>query len=128
MYFMTHGGMQWYGKGLVHDSGVVWQGCGMTLWCGCTGGRCLGLHWEDPRDQAQRGGRQAGGWLLFDAALVWFCFRVWFWFILVQCRCGVPMALCWRQWILYWTQEYNIVRQAGEQNHDVDKSHAEMLS
>ena len=77
-------------------------------------------------DQAQRGGRQAGGWLLFDAALVWFCFRVWF--ILVQCRCGVPMARCWRQWILYWTQEYNIVRQAGEQNHDVDKSHAEMLS
>ena len=77
MYFMAHGGMQWYGKGLVHDSGVVWQGCGMTLWCGCTGGRCLGLHWEDPRDQAQRGGRQAGGWLLFDAALVW----VWFGFL-----------------------------------------------
>ena len=28
-------------------------------------------------DQAQRGGRQAGGWLLFDAALVW----VWFGFL-----------------------------------------------
>ena len=28
-------------------------------------------------DQAQRGGRQAGGWLLFDAALVW----LWFGFL-----------------------------------------------
>ena len=68
-------------------------------------------------DQAQRGGRQAGGWLLFDAALVFF-------------QGLVCLGLVWfgkmkvRQWILYKTQEYNLVGQAREQNHNVDKRHA----
>ena len=59
-------GEVWYGKG------VVWH-CGVAAQVGDASGS-IGRILED---QAQRGGRQAGGWLLFDAALVW----LWFGFL-----------------------------------------------